>query len=194
MARTARRDALLEAAARVLGERGGHGTTMRDVARGAGIGLATLYHYVSSRDDLVYQVEVRLLQAAVASAEATAAVRGARERLRALVTDHVRRVMARPAEAAALAGRLYPLSGDRGRRVEALRQRYEELVQAAAGAATRGRQAGGRGRRSPAPVQLLLGMADRLALDAAARRPAPSPARLAGLVVGCFLAGAGARR
>ena len=187
MSRADRLEAILDAGARVLGERGWHGTTMRDVADEAGVGLATLYHYLGGRDDLLYQTQMRVLQAADASAQAALAGRGARERLRALLTDHVRRVMARPVVAAVLAGRLGRLPGERGRRVEALRQRYLDAVQASIEGVLRRRAKGARGAEERAA--LLLGMADRLALDATARTPPPAPGRLAGRVVATFLDG-----
>ena len=47
MARAERLDLILDAGARVLAERGWHGTTMRDVAAEAGVGVATVYHYLA---------------------------------------------------------------------------------------------------------------------------------------------------
>ena len=183
MSRAERIETLLDAAARVLGEPGGPGFTMRGVAEEAGVGLATLYHYLSGREDLLYQTQMRVLVAAVTSAEAALAGRGARERLKALLTDHIRRVVARPMEADVLAGRLGPLAGERGRRVEALRLEYLTVV----GSAIEGRTRSA--RRTGERVQMLLGMADRLALDGLARGGTPVPGRLASRILALFLDG-----
>jgi AcrR family transcriptional regulator len=184
---------ILEAAARVLAERGAHGTTMRHVAREARTSLANLYTYVAGREDLLYRVHLRVLEVAVASAQAALGARGPRDRLKALVTDHVRRVAGRTAEADILRGAPAPLRGDRARRVEDQRRRYKALVRAAADAALGGPKSGRRGEER---VALLLGMADRVALDAAGSRAAARPDRLAAPILRLFLAGArrGSRR
>lgn len=186
MRRDRRLGEILEAGARVLAERGVHGATMRRVAREARTSLANLYHYVGGREDLVYRVHLSVLETAVASAQAALGARGARERLRALVTDHVRRVLARPAEAEVLRGHGGLLRGERSRRLDELRRRYVALVRLAADAARRAPSA--RARESEVRAQLLLGMADRVALDAAQTRPQASPERLAGPILRLFLA------
>lgn len=185
MRRDQRLDSILAAALRALHRHGMHGATMREVAREARTSLANLYTYVGSREELLYRAHLRVLDAAVASALATASVPGPRERLRALVTDHVRRVLAQPAEAEVLRGTPGLLRGERARRIEEQRQRYLQQVQAAADTVA--------GRVPPARsaerARLLLGMADRLALDAHGE-PGASPERLAGAVVRMFLGGA----
>lgn len=189
MARAQRLDRILEAGARVLGERGEHGASMRQVAEAAGTSLGTLYHYLASKEDLLYQVQRRILEAAVASARASLAARGARERLRSLLTDHVRRVLARPVEAAVLSGTLGSPRGERGRRILALRAEYLEIVLVTADGVFR-RARGRSGRAADARVQMLLGMADRLALEALRRGEKPRPGPLAGRVLQVYLHGA----
>lgn len=189
MRRDQRLESILGAALRVLHRQGMQGTTMRAVAREARTSVANLYTYVGGREDLVYRAHLRVLDAAVASALATASVPGPRERLRALVTDHVRRVLAQPVEAEVLRGVPGLLRGERARRVDEQRRRYLEQVRAAADAVA--------GRlppvRSDERARMLLGMADRLALDlrAADTSPGEAPAtRLAQSVLRMFLAGA----
>jgi AcrR family transcriptional regulator len=48
--------AILARAAELFAERGYHGTSMNDVARAAGVGKATLYHYVRDKPALVAQI------------------------------------------------------------------------------------------------------------------------------------------
>jgi AcrR family transcriptional regulator len=48
-----RRTQILDAAARVLAERGYHRTTVRDIAREAGVADGTIYLYFSSKQDLL---------------------------------------------------------------------------------------------------------------------------------------------
>jgi AcrR family transcriptional regulator len=182
--RARRLDRILEAGAALLHERGFHGLTMRLCARAAGTSLANLYHYVGGREDLVYQVERRILEAAVASAQAVLAVPGARDRLRALLADHLRRVLARPYEAAVLTGRPGPLRGDRARRIDESRKRYLGLVRAVTDAAVRRSPVG---RDADLLATALLGAADRIALDAVRRRATPPPDRTASRILALFL-------
>lgn len=186
MRRDRRLAEILEAGAQVLATRGVYGTTMRAVAQAADTSLANLYTYVGGREELIYKVHQRVLDVAVASAQATLGARGARERLRALLTDHIRRVAQRPAEAEILRGGPGPLKGERARRVDDLRRRYLTLVRAAGdgvlGPVT--------DAESEVRAQLLLGMADRVALDASVARATARPQRLALPVLRLFLAGA----
>lgn len=163
MRRDRRLAEILQAGARVLATRGGYGASMRAVAREARTSLANLYTYVGGREELIYRVHLQVLDVAIASAQATRGARGARERLRALVTDHIRRVLAQPIEAEILRGAPSPLRGERARRLEELRRRYMGLVREAADAVL-GPQPS---RRSDERARMLLGMADRLALDGA---------------------------
>lgn len=52
----AQRAAILAHAAALFAARGYHGASMNDVARAAGIGKATLYHYVRDKPALVVQI------------------------------------------------------------------------------------------------------------------------------------------
>lgn len=180
---------ILDAGARAFAERGVHGATMRRVAREARISVANLYHYVGGKEELVYRVHLRLLEVAVASALATGGARGARERLRALLADHVRRVGARPAEGDALRGVPGALKGDRARRVEELRRRYLALVRQALEGALGARMP--RGRAGDLWVALVLGMAERAAAEAARGRATADPERLAAPIVALILGARG---
>ena len=191
MRRDRRLKEILDAAARVLAERGAHGATMRRVAKEARTSVANLYTYVGGREELLYRVHLRVLDVAVASAQAALGARGARERLRALLTDHVRRIVEQPAEAEILRGGPAPLRGDRARRIEEQRRRYHALVKAAADAALGGAQPG---RRGDQRVALLLGMADRMALDAVRAKSAARPDRLVAPVLRVFRSGGTRRR
>lgn len=53
----AKRLALLMTSARFFAENGFHETTLDDLARELGIGKGTLYHYVKSKNDILYEVQ-----------------------------------------------------------------------------------------------------------------------------------------
>lgn len=182
---------LLRAGAALMAERGVNGLTMREVARRSGLGLATLYTYLAGKDELVYRVLARVLEGAVASAQAAAAARGPRERLKALATDHVRRVRERPFEARLLQDPLPRLPDPLARRLEAARRQHLEVVRGIVDGAV---GAVRRRRASEQRALLVLGMCERLALDAAGADDAPGPDRLAHTVLALLYEGAGGVR
>jgi len=53
---TSKRREVMMAAARLLLKKGLHKTTMREIARESGIVVGTLYHYISSKDDLLTMI------------------------------------------------------------------------------------------------------------------------------------------
>jgi|SRR5689334_2068708 len=56
-----RREILINAAIRVLMEKGFHNATVRDIGRVAGMTQGTIYNYVSSKDDILYLVCDRIV-------------------------------------------------------------------------------------------------------------------------------------
>lgn len=62
----ARRDQILDAAAAVFAERGFHPTTIRDVARRAGVADGTIYNYFGNKSDLLLGIFERMKQSVLA--------------------------------------------------------------------------------------------------------------------------------
>ncbi|WAL49268.1 TetR/AcrR family transcriptional regulator [Rhodococcus pyridinivorans] len=60
------RQAILDSAVRNMNERGYHGTSMRDIARGADITVASIYHHFKSKQDILQDIMVRALHDAIA--------------------------------------------------------------------------------------------------------------------------------
>jgi AcrR family transcriptional regulator len=56
-----RYEAILKAAGEVIARRGFHQASVRDIARAARLSLAGLYHYVGSKDELLFLVLDRAL-------------------------------------------------------------------------------------------------------------------------------------
>jgi len=182
-----RLEQITDAAATVLGERGIHGFTMRDVAAAARVSPASLYRHVQGRDELLYLVLERVFERALRSAEAAQAVRGAREQLRSFVTDHIRRVLAFPAEARLLQISTVGMPHYLRRRLDELRTDYLALARQIVDGAVPEKTT--RRATSERRVHLLLGMADRIARLAAEQDSAPRPDRLARPVLEMFLHG-----
>jgi AcrR family transcriptional regulator len=85
-----RYDGIVKAAGEVIARRGFHQAHIRAIARAAGLSLAGLYHYVGSKDDLLFLVLDGALDRLLASLDAAvAAARRPEDKLRALVRTHL---------------------------------------------------------------------------------------------------------
>ncbi|MFC3961616.1 TetR/AcrR family transcriptional regulator [Nocardia jiangsuensis] len=60
------RDGILDSAIRLFDQRGYHGTSMRDIAAGAEITVASIYHHFRSKQEILQSIMVRALRAALA--------------------------------------------------------------------------------------------------------------------------------
>ena len=81
---------IMQAAAKVVSERGYHATSLEDIAEEMDVAKATLYHYFSSKEDLFGACLKNVSAEAFARLEAVAAQPGsASERLHRLVTEQV---------------------------------------------------------------------------------------------------------
>jgi AcrR family transcriptional regulator len=79
------REALLEAALEAFGERGFHGTSMRQIAAAAEVGLGNIYNYFGSKSEILLEVLRRASAAQMAAVdEALEALGGADVRTRFL--------------------------------------------------------------------------------------------------------------
>jgi AcrR family transcriptional regulator len=85
-----RLDTLLAAAAKTFAERGYHATSMRDLARASGFSLAGMYHYVESKQALLFQIQDRCFALVIDGArDAVAGGTDPEAKLRAFIRHHV---------------------------------------------------------------------------------------------------------
>lgn len=81
---------LLSAAARTFAERGFHATSMRDLSRASGMSLAGIYHYVASKQELLFLIQDRCFEKVIAGArEAVARAQGLEAQIAAFIKHHV---------------------------------------------------------------------------------------------------------
>ncbi|HEX6989369.1 MAG TPA: TetR/AcrR family transcriptional regulator [Bacillota bacterium] len=84
---------ILDAALALFSSRGYHATSMQDLADAVGLQKGSLYHYIRSKEDLLYPLIEAALEGYVGDLEAVRAGGGtAGEQLRRAVTAHVERV------------------------------------------------------------------------------------------------------
>jgi AcrR family transcriptional regulator len=120
---------IVAAAARVIAREGYGQSTIRGVAREAGMSLAGLYHYFASKEELLYLIQFHTFDVIVARlTERLAEVTEPRERLRVMVANHLEHFLARMNELKVCASEMDSLSGEYYEDVRTLRQRYLKVT------------------------------------------------------------------
>ena len=124
-------DRLLMKAAGLIAEKGFAAMSMRDLQASLGVSLAGLYHYFSSKDDLLFQLQHRTFSALYEQQERIAAEPGTPEaRFRRLLTGHLQFYAKHAAELKSCTFELESLKGQPYRIVEEIRRRYYRLMTA----------------------------------------------------------------
>lgn len=124
-----RREDFYLAAARLFHQNGYHGTTLEQVARDLGLTKAAVYHYVRSKEALLYETYKWLLAQATQALDECLRKAGdlpPAQRLREMMLCHVRFIMANAALATPLSLELRSLSGRARGVIVRMRNQYEE--------------------------------------------------------------------
>lgn len=123
-----REAALLEAATRLFRERGFHATSMQDLAEALGMNRGSLYHYIDSKDDLLWTIVSDALARleSSAGAELTAEAPGA-ARLRRAIRAHLRTAADEPDPLSLLQVEVRSLTPARREELLDRRDAYEAL-------------------------------------------------------------------
>jgi AcrR family transcriptional regulator len=125
MAYDARRETILETAASLFASQGYERTTIRDVARAAGISVAGLYYYVRGKDELLYRICERSFTMVLDSlTEKLAATSEPRGRVRVVIRNHFEHFLRHMNEMKVLTRELDALEGAQAAQIYALRHRY----------------------------------------------------------------------
>ncbi len=121
--------ALARTAAETFARKGYHSTTMRDLARETGMSLAGIYHYVESKDDLLYRIQRGCFEAVLDGAgTAVAEGKDGRDRLERFIVHHVTFFTAHMPEMKILSHEAESLSEERATGVLRLKRRYVDLL------------------------------------------------------------------
>ena len=102
---------------------------MRDLAKAIDASLAGLYHYFSSKEDLLFQLQYRTFGSLLEQQQAVAAEPGTpEERFARLITGHLQFYARHRNELKACTFELESLTGKPYETVEAIRRRYYRLM------------------------------------------------------------------
>lgn len=125
-------DRLLMKAASLIAEKGFTAMSMRDLQASLGVSLAGLYHYFSSKDDLLFQLQHRTFTALYQQQQRIAAEPGSpEERFRRLLAGHLQFYAEHTAELKSCTFELESLRGEPFRIVEEIRRDYYRLMTSA---------------------------------------------------------------
>lgn len=120
---------LLGAAAKVFAHDGYDKASMRQIALAANVSLAGIYHYCSSKEEMLFHIQLHAFGALLQGLEeCTAQVVEPRKRLAAAVKNHVRHFGQNMYALKVCARELEALGGDAHRQVHRLRRSYFEAV------------------------------------------------------------------
>jgi AcrR family transcriptional regulator len=124
-----KRHHLLDAAARVFSEVGYDKASMRRIAAEAEVSLAGIYHYVASKDELLYWIQYHTFDSLLRGLESSLdGVVDPRQRLATAVRNHVRHFGENMHELKVCAREVETLEGDSYDAVHERRRSYFEAV------------------------------------------------------------------
>lgn len=129
-----RRNEVLAAAERLFADRGFQATSVRDIAEALELQPGSLYAHISSKDELLWETVISASERFFRAAEPI--VRSSLmpiEKLRQLITAHVKVVTGNLAAAAVYSTEWRHLSDERRREFAEVRNRYEDIVRSLVG-------------------------------------------------------------
>jgi AcrR family transcriptional regulator len=121
---------MLDTACELFARQGYFATSTRQIADAMGIQKASLYYYITSKEDLIYQISKTAMEHVSACVNAALAqVSGPEERLYAFITSHVAGLLQHQNWHAAANEELkHAFSPERRREIVALRDVYEQMA------------------------------------------------------------------
>lgn len=122
----ANRDQILRISAELFAKSGYHGTGISDLGTAVGLGRGALYHYIGSKEAILYEISSRqLAQMNDLADELALSEPDPEKRLRGLARALMRNIAEHRAEWTVFFREYHALTGDRRDRVITARERYE---------------------------------------------------------------------
>lgn len=124
-----RLDEILEAATQLMARVGYEKASMRGIAKAAGVSLAGLYHYVESKEKMLFLIQFRTFNSLVGGLrEKLHGIADPVEQLRVLVRTHVGYFAANMAALKVCSHELDSLTGDAYKEADRLRREYYNIA------------------------------------------------------------------
>ena len=120
---------LLDAACALFARKGYHGTSLREIADALGIQKASLYYYIKSKEDLLYEISKAAIgHISACVKDALTQVNTPAERLYAFIVAHVSSLLEHQNWHAAANEELLTFPADKRDKIVALRDEYEAQI------------------------------------------------------------------
>lgn len=120
---------VIDAAARVFHEKGYESTSIQDIAEAVGILKGSLYYYIRSKEDLLYEILREVHEEALANMRPVEEMQGdALQKIRAFVTTHITFNAENLTRMGVFFHDFRSLSSERQRVIVAARDVYDELL------------------------------------------------------------------
>lgn len=127
-------ESILSHAAALFAERGFDGTSIREISQRTGVSLSGLYHYFSSKDELLYLIQKRSFETLLAALDANLDPDDdAESRLRTLVWTHLDFFLSHMSEMKVISHEGDALPPPFLSEIRDLKRRYAELVESLIG-------------------------------------------------------------
>ncbi|MFI5309718.1 MAG: TetR/AcrR family transcriptional regulator [Gemmatimonadales bacterium] len=150
-------DRVLMKAAALIAQKGYEATSMRDLSTATNQSLAGLYHYFTSKEDLLFQLQYRTFESLLEQQEKIAALPGTpEERFTRLLVGHLKFYARHTNELKACTFELESLNGELYRTIEEPRRRYYELMTTVVGEVVDGPRSSGKQSRTSRHATLFI--------------------------------------
>jgi TetR/AcrR family transcriptional regulator, cholesterol catabolism regulator len=125
-----RREAIIDAAVQLFHKQGYSNTSMQNIADAVGILKGSLYYYISSKEDLLYEIHERFMTVLIANTERREANADLppRQRLEGVITDLIYLIRDYRAYVEVFFRERYTMQGSRWDAIHQNRERYEAVV------------------------------------------------------------------
>ncbi len=129
--RRARTEAIIDTSARVFAQRGYHATGITELCAANDLGKGALYHYISSKEELLAAIHDRVMDEVMAGAERAAEAGGSPSEQLAMLGDELLDVIHRYPDHVWVFLHEFPaLTGERAAQFRDRRRMYERRVEA----------------------------------------------------------------
>jgi AcrR family transcriptional regulator len=126
----ARRQAIIDTAARVFAQRGYHATGLTELCNANGLGKGTLYHYIGSKEALLAAIHDRVMDEVMAGADRVAATGGSPSAQLSMLGDELLDVIHQYPDHVWVFLHEFPaLTGERADQFRVRRRAYEARVE-----------------------------------------------------------------
>src|SRR5215469_16613234 len=116
---------ILRHAAQVFSEKGYEGASIRDISRASHVSLSGLYYYISSKQELLYLIQISAFKTILARLERRLhGVADPEEKLRVLIQNHLEFFLRHPVEMKVLAHEDEALGGQYRNEVQEVKRQY----------------------------------------------------------------------